>query len=166
MKALSGYAEWFWLMAKNWKDIENRSWHLPATFQLPQRIYLHASKTKPSYDELNFIDTILISDITKFEEFHQVDWNKYRGMIIGEITIIRQIRKNTENPKSTIGYGGIYSIGDQQAELEYLKREAPEYFSPWFFGEFGFVVKSGVLYDKPIPYKGRLGFFEISIPSN
>lgn len=28
MKALSGYAEWVWLMAMNWKDIENRNWSL------------------------------------------------------------------------------------------------------------------------------------------
>ena len=26
VKALSGYAEYFWLMAMNWKDIENRNW--------------------------------------------------------------------------------------------------------------------------------------------
>lgn len=31
--------------------------------------------------------------------------------------------------------------------------------SPWFTGPYGFVLGNPVLYDKPIPCKGRLGFF-------
>jgi hypothetical protein len=53
MKALSGYGEWFWLLAKGWKDVENRDWSLfryikPS--ELPVRIYLHASKTPASHE--------------------------------------------------------------------------------------------------------------------
>jgi len=58
MKTLSGYAEWFWLMAKNIKPVENRDWSLFKYIkreQLPLRIYLHASKTKASKDEIDFI---------------------------------------------------------------------------------------------------------------
>lgn len=57
MKALSGYAEWFWLLAKNWKDVENRNWSLPheIAMSLPYRIYLHASKTAASQEEIDFI---------------------------------------------------------------------------------------------------------------
>jgi hypothetical protein len=55
-------------------------------------------------------------------------------------------------------------VGDRQTELDILKLQCPEYFSPWFFGEFGFVVKDGVLYSRPIPYKGQLGFFKVSLP--
>jgi len=35
--------------------------------------------------------------------------------------------------------------------------------SPWFFGPYGFVLANPVLYEKPIPYKGRLGFFEVQL---
>lgn len=35
--------------------------------------------------------------------------------------------------------------------------------SPWFFGKYGFTVSNPVLYEKPIPYKGQLGFFNISV---
>jgi hypothetical protein len=162
--ALSGYAEWFWLMAKGWKDVENRNWPLNQFFkplQFPIRIYLHASKTKASEDELNFISTTLMQeDVKKLTEFLQVDWSKYRGHIIGEITITKQLRKHVPNPQSSIGTGGIFSAADITGEMKYLKQEAPEYFSPWFFGEFGFVVKGGVLYERPIPYRGQLGFFK------
>jgi len=31
--------------------------------------------------------------------------------------------------------------------------------SPWFTGKYGFVLENPELYEKPIPCKGRLGFF-------
>jgi len=144
MKALSGYAEWFWLMAKNYKDVENRNWSLFRYFKpadLPVRVYLHASKTKASEDELNFIETMLIKDVSKLDEFLQVDWDKLRGHIIGEVTIVGQIRK----------VPGLFNtaLADKYAK------------SPWFFGEYGFAVKDGVLYNKPFQWRGSLGFFEI-----
>jgi len=36
--------------------------------------------------------------------------------------------------------------------------------SPWFFGPFGlygFVLANANVYERPIPYKGRLGLFEV-----
>jgi len=35
--------------------------------------------------------------------------------------------------------------------------------SPWFIGRYGFVLANPVLYDKPIPCMGKLGFFEPKI---
>ena len=143
MKALSGYAEWFWLMAKGWKDVENRDWPLERRINLkenplPLRIYLHASKTKASVDEIGFIcDTLHDLHPVWIDEFLEVDWNKYRGCIIGEITIFEQ--------------------------CSYFARA---FRSPWFFGEYGFRVRDGVLYDKPITYRGQLGFFEVQLPTN
>ncbi len=133
-KALSGYAEWFWLMAKNWKDAENRPWPLSRFVkpeQLPYRFYLHASKTPAKNDDLNFIETLLIQqDVDRLTEFLLVDWSKYRGCIIGEITAVREIEP-----------------GD----------------SPWAFGPHVFSVKDGVLYDNPIPCRGQLGFFDAPV---
>lgn len=40
--------------------------------------------------------------------------------------------------------------------------------SPWFFGRYGFVLSDPKPLAKPIPYKGRLGFFavpEAALPS-
>ena len=88
MKALSGYAEWFWLMAKNYKDVENRNWPLSRGFtlaQLPARIYLHASKTGASRDEIDFIHKAL--NDYQWNEFCEVEWDKLRGHIFAEITV-------------------------------------------------------------------------------
>ncbi len=139
MKALSGYAEWFWLMAKGCKDVENRNWSLASKgihrSQLPLRIYLHASKTRASREERLFILRTLTFD--QADEFLAVYWPRYRGHIIGEITITDEI---TADEVIAILPG-----------------------TPWFFGPYGFVVKYPELYDKPIPYRGQLGFFEVKL---
>ena len=33
--------------------------------------------------------------------------------------------------------------------------------SPWFFGKYGFVLANPVAFEKPIPFKGALGFFDV-----
>ena len=33
--------------------------------------------------------------------------------------------------------------------------------SPWFVGPYGFVLKNPELYIEPIPYRGRLGLFNV-----
>ena len=33
--------------------------------------------------------------------------------------------------------------------------------SRWFFGKYGFVLANAKPYDKPIPYKGKLGLFDV-----
>lgn len=33
--------------------------------------------------------------------------------------------------------------------------------SPWFFGDFGFVLREPRLFQRPIPWRGSLGFFDV-----
>ena len=161
MKALSGYAEWFWLVARGWKDIENRPKPLPhaMAMELPVRIYLHASKSdhvqRKTNDDLDLIVANLTSE--QLAEFCNVDWDRFRGHIIGEVTITKQMRKFSYKESDGI------DIGSQQKELEIFARIHEPAISPWFFGPFGYAVKDGMLYDKPIPCKGMLGFFEPDI---
>jgi len=35
--------------------------------------------------------------------------------------------------------------------------------SKWFFGPYGFVLKNPVEFEKPIPFKGKLGLFEVEL---
>jgi len=161
MKALSGYAEWFWLMAKNWKPVENRKYPLPRSIacDLPVRIYLHASRSDHAQNsnDLGLIYSILAATPERWWEFCNVDWAKYRGHIIGEITITKQMRKFQYTEVDYI------DIGSQQKELEILEREREPCISPWFFGPYGYAVEDGVLYDKPILCRGKLGFFKPDI---
>jgi hypothetical protein len=161
MKALSGYAELFWLMAKNWKNVENRSRPLPLTlaFYLPVRIYLHASKSdyvKRSIKDKNFIFAHLNSE--QWAEFCAVEWGKYRGCIIGEITITKQMRKFSYLESDHI------DMGSQMKEIALLNAAGDPCRSPWYFGPYGYAVEKGVLYDKPIPCRGKLWFFTPDIP--
>ena len=138
MKAFSGYAEWFWLMAKNWKDGENRNWSLTRYFKrekLPVRVLLHASKKPASKEDIAFILSKLAP--AQRQEFGMVDWGMYRGTIIGEVTITGEV---------TMDDWGI-----------------PATHPPWFFGTYGFVVKDGELYDRPLHCKGQVGFFSVEL---
>jgi hypothetical protein len=36
--------------------------------------------------------------------------------------------------------------------------------SPWFVGRYGFVLRNAKLYKTPVPCKGRLRFFEVTLP--
>lgn len=111
MKALSvqqPHADEILLMGK---DIENRSWALPAAM-LGQRVYIHAGKRpRAGYGYCRRDPSRL-------------------GAILGEVTI-----------------SGCVAQSD----------------SPWFEGPFGFVLEDPEAYDKPIPYKGRLGFFDVQL---
>lgn len=132
--ALSGYAEWFWIMAKGWKDVENREWSLsnkrmnPHNIIFPARIYLHASRSEASDEELEFILDQL--NPAQNEEFNAVDWFSLRGKIIGDIILDHQVIQSA---------------------------------SRWFFGKYGFLVRDGKLYENPIPCRGQLGFFKPEI---
>ena len=138
MKALSGYAEWFWLIARNWKDVENRGWSLIKYIkreELPVRVYLHASKKPAGKDDIAFIKRKLTPE--QRQEFEAVEWERYRGRIIGEVTITGEVTMEDWGKPAT--------------------------HSPWFFGTYGFMVEDGVLYDNPVPCRGQLGFFEVSL---
>ncbi len=37
--------------------------------------------------------------------------------------------------------------------------------SPWFIGPYGFLLANPLAYSLPIPYRGRLGFFETELPA-
>ena len=33
--------------------------------------------------------------------------------------------------------------------------------SPWFMGKYGFMLENPVVFERPIPFKGALGFFDV-----
>jgi len=137
MKALSGYPQWFWLMAKGWKDVENRTWPLPKNMVLPVRIYLHGSRTLEDWDCKYVIKSLI--DPWQFTQFECVNWKQYQGTIMGEIDIVSFSYRMPENNDNL--------------------------YSPWHIpGQYGFKTANPVLYDKPIPYKGQLGFFSVELP--
>lgn len=59
-------------------------------------------------------------------------------------------------------FGNDYPLGAIIGEVDIVDCVL-ESKSPWFAGKFGWVLKNPVLYDKPIPCKGKQRFFESEV---
>lgn len=73
--------------------------------------------------------------------------------------------KNIENRSWATSFRGRFLIhaGNGEATV-YNCVDAGDWTakgSPWFFGPYGFAIRDAKLWDRPIPYRGQLGFFEV-----
>lgn len=134
MKALSIKQPWAWLICAGYKDVENRSWRT----DFRGRIYVHAGKKA---DEVVWADVFRgrVADVDSiFRAMRESNKPEQLGAIIGEVDIV----------------GCKFRFGEENDNL----------YSPWHVpGQYGLILKNPVLYDKPIPYKGQLGFFEVKL---
>ncbi len=130
-RALSIKQPWAWLIVNGHKDVENRDW--PTRMRGP--IFIHAGK---SYDR-----ACLVERFGRLVPTPQwVEWLTGRGL--GGVL--------TELPTS-FDLGGIVGL----AEITDCVTQST---SPWFVGEYGFVVKRA----RPLPFvalKGQLMFFQV-----
>jgi hypothetical protein len=140
--ALSIKQPWAWLIAKGYKDIENRNWFIGRkvasgavnfTVKLPIRIYIHAGKTF----DLDSLQELIDGDFGNLTDEQREYLNRNEltletmcGAIIGEVDITACVTESN---------------------------------SPWFEGKYGFTLKNPVLYPVPIPCRGQLGFFKPNI---
>lgn len=86
MKALSVKQPWASLIVSGAKDIENRTRCLPLAFEIPQRIYVHAS-LKDDQGAMQDRDLLTLMVISP-DSFP-------RGAIIGAVTIVGCIHANS-----------------------------------------------------------------------
>lgn len=128
IKALSIRQPWAWLIVEGFKDIENRTW--PTHFR--GRVLIHAGKTMTRSDYNACAIFWQCCNLTE-----EIAYN-----LMGKFP-------RFETLKSELG--GI--VGE--AEITDCVTASQ---SPWFVGEYGFVIKNA----KRIPFqpcKGALGFF-------
>lgn len=133
IKVLSIQHPWAWFIVNGYKDIENRSWY--TNYRGP--VLIHAGK-KFDEDGWEYIKKCFKDLATKEQ--------KERFYGAGSITP-RQIM---ETLGGIVGYAEITDCVKQSK-------------SPWFFGEFGFVLKDA----RPLPFypcRGQLGFFHSPLP--
>ena len=131
MKALSVRAPWWWAILHCGKDIENRDW---CTNQRGT-IYLHAGKFWKWNEVENDLFTI---------------WSCLGG---GDIYHdLRAYGYDKEEMRAGCGciVGKVDIVGCYTASA-----------SPWFFGKYGFKLANPVAFQRPIPFKGALGFFDV-----
>lgn len=136
MLALSIHQPWAYLIAAGHKDVENRGWHMGIT----GRIYIHASKKEAPRDNFAYAFALVktlhgAADASIIEKNYHLF--KAFGAIIGEATIV-------ECRHRELGECGCFSMWHE-------------------VGQYGFYLKDPVLYDRPIPYRGQLGFFEVKL---
>lgn len=135
MKAISIRQPWAWLIVNGFKDVENRTW--PTKFRGPVLIHAGATMTKADYEAAClFINSM------------ELPMETLRNLVVSFPTF--------EALKSKCG--GI--VGE--AEITGCVSKSA---SPWFVGEFGFVLAKA----KPQPFrkfKGALSFFEVPAVSN
>jgi len=126
----------------------------PAT---PRRIYVHASK-KPDYESLPEIERIMLgnnvpADVVMLNGKVFCPTNDYLVNVIGPCI------KSMPNTIMTLGaiigevdiVGCKYRFGEENDNL----------YSKWHeVGMYGLLLANPALYEKPIPCKGKLGFFE------
>lgn len=71
------------------------------------------------------------------------------------ISIVRPFPKGLALPlKGDLARGALLGTVDV---IDCVVRSS----SPWFFGKHGFVVRDPVVFERPIPFKGSLGFFDV-----
>jgi hypothetical protein len=129
MKALSIKQPWAWLIVHGFKDIENRGW---AT-RFRGSVLIHAGK---SWDRDAEDDMVHGRDPTG-------SFERNKTMIERFVAEYQEVEAHR---------GGIVGV----AEIVDCVTESS---SPWFFGDFGFVIRNA----RPLPFRpcrGMLGFFD------
>jgi hypothetical protein len=118
------------------KRIENRDWPLPESFKLPQRIKIHASKTL-DLDAFDWIAKEISPELAAGLDKLEAAGKLTLGAIVGETDVIGMMTGERMRIEGTPGI--------------------------WYVGRYGFVTANPMIYAKPIPCLGRLGFFEVKI---
>lgn len=160
-KVLSFSRPWDWLIVHEpFKDVENRKW--PMSFV--GCIYVHRAQ---SWDAVGYqwiqehAEELRLPHGHPFWEYaetERVNANP-RGVIVGQVEIAGCMKKGeVEEIKA-----GRKSLGDKEKELQWMKEHWPQYFSPWFFGPYGFALKNPVAYDTGVLYRGARGIFDFRL---
>jgi hypothetical protein len=132
--ALSIQPPWTWAILHAGKDVENRAWRPPASVEFPFRLVIHASLT------WDFECIWLCRQNRRLGHIlHKkgltVPFQVPKGALVGEVTVT-----------NVVAYGGERLVAN-----------------PWAFGPWCWILADPVEYAEPIPYKGRLGLFEVEI---
>ena len=134
VKALSIKQPWAWLICAGYKDIENRTWFIGRKPALGGTFQDRGLQLPQRI----YIHAGKTADKLTIPDFDAIYEKIGHGI------------------RWHLDYGAI--IGE--VTITGCVKESA---SPWFVGPYGFVLTDSVLYDKPIPYRGQLGFFEVKL---
>jgi len=144
MKALTVKQPWASLIVHGIKDIENRTWRT----YFRGRVMIHAGVAK----QLSIQQLLTVEQLVKanFEIDMEQDFNSLfpKGAIIGSVEIVDCVINHP-------------SIWAEKTKFEFIKRglseKELECTSPVIYN---WVLANPIMFDKPIPCKGNLSFWE------
>ena len=152
IKVLSILQPWASLVVAGHKRIETRSWNTKYRGEL----YIHASmgKKKEGRELFNSqrvqkIYARMIEDLEIFERHYDFEELPF-GAIIGKVDLIDTIRFNQFTYTTAAVHNGSNLF-------EFTEKEKA--FGDYSENRFGWLLSNPVIFDKPIPAKGKLGIW-------
>lgn len=130
MKAITIKQPWSFLIVHGIKDIENRTWACPKKY-IGQRVLIHASKRR------RWVEPISIFSLAQFEVIRDDE---------------RFIQGSNTNPQ-VIDSAIIGSVKIVDCVINHSSIWAEK-------GVYNWVLANPVLFEKPIPAKGKLSFWD------
>ena len=155
MKAISVRQPWASLIVNGVKDIENRTWKCPEKY-IGQRVLIHASMGWNKDLAEICLGDLVKRHLENLRLIHRYDdeetgYKGYsfsfpHGAIIGSVKIVDCV----------VNHSSIWAESSKQVEIDKLivEQEKPIY---------NWVLANPILFEQPIPCKGRLGFFEVEL---
>lgn len=141
MKVITIKQPWASLIVTGIKDVENRTWHCPKKY-IGQRVLIHAATKSWDWDRLiNYMTNMGI--LGAFTAKWTRKWleNLPKGAIIGSVEIVDCV----------INHPSIWA-------------EKTDKFADIFINPiYNWVLENPIMFEKPIPAKGKLSFWEFDM---
>jgi len=148
MKALSIKQPWAWLICAGYKDIENRDWRIGR---------------KPRHGPYSSRDVADFGLELPCRIYVHAGKTDDHAELMAALGIIRDIYGMSDGSIIADNYRLFKALGAIIGEVD-ITGCVEKSDSPWFVGKYGFTLANPALYEKPIPYRGQLGFFEVKLP--
>ena len=167
MKVISLLQPWASLVVAGHKKIETRSWN--TKYRGP--LLIHASAKK-------FIPNPVIYGCDLINEFSKTELsykNLHYGAIIGQVNLIDTFQFNNDPEDQLSNYKGeqnpwipkrqngnnFESIDEEKEWIDNMDKEL--IFGDYSPGRWGWLLSDPVLFNEPIPAKGKLGLWEYDL---
>ena len=145
MITISVKQPWAYLLCAGIKGIENRTWILPEKYK-GQRVLIHASAKTDKEPYMLFddaqIDAIGSDIMDVVASYHNT------SAIIGSVVFT----------DSVINHQSVWAEKTHMAKLG--EHELPSCLYPPYKPTYNWVASDPILFDKPIPAKGKLSFWD------
>lgn len=151
MKAITIKQPWSSLIVHGIKDIENRTWKCPKKY-IGKRVLIHASATPINMVNPSSVFTHQQWDfLTEEQKMLTISGAMPTSAIIGSVEIVDCV---INHPSIWAEKTDISLLGDVLDDLRLLGRAVPPKVV------YNWVLANPVLFEKPIPAKGELSFWD------